>query len=500
VVFLHLLLLSTAFPVAAWQRRSAEHPLTLTGERLVVFGDGLGYYAWLRSLLIDGDWDFDNEFDEHNPLGNEVNQDRTAIGRRANPYAVGPACLWAPAVALTHMALQLGLTTSWPVDGYSLPYQVAVGISGLLVALGMLLCLYGICRAYGQPTQAAWAVAFLILGTTLLNYSAVEVSMGHGYGAAALALLVWYWLRTYGAARPLRWLGVGALVGLAGLMRWQLAALAVLPAGEFALGVWQAWRRRAPLELPARAAQLALAAIAALIVFLPQMIAWKAVYGSWLVAPMSLNHAWLWPRFIPVLFGTDRSLFYWTPLALLALLGCLLGLRSFRESAAAPTVRREALTLLLIAFFAQVYLLASISGRGVYLGSAFGYRSLTEAVILLAPGLTLLLAAIPARRQRWLLAGLLLLIVWNAILMAQYHFDLLPRAAGAGPATLLGNVPELIRSRPVGCVLFLTGPALLALTVFWEVATGGKECDRAGPVGPGWRSSSLTTATTSCWQ
>jgi hypothetical protein len=46
----------------ALQRLEREHE----GEGLVIQCNGLGYYAWLRSLLIDQDWNFDNEFDDHN--------------------------------------------------------------------------------------------------------------------------------------------------------------------------------------------------------------------------------------------------------------------------------------------------------------------------------------------------------------------------------------------------------------------------------------------------
>src|SRR5262249_48387806 len=47
-------------------------PRALTGEGLVVRSDGLGYYAWLRSLLVDGDWSFDNEFDRPNVVPHYV--------------------------------------------------------------------------------------------------------------------------------------------------------------------------------------------------------------------------------------------------------------------------------------------------------------------------------------------------------------------------------------------------------------------------------------------
>ena len=211
-------------------------PHTHNGTAHVIAGDGLGYYAWLRSLLIDGDWSFDNEFDEHNPYGESVPapEARTELGRRSNPFSVGPACVWSLTVVPGHLlvrALQ-GYGLPWAADGYSLPYQLLVGGTSLFFSLVGLLLLYGVCRQYAQPVQAALAAALLTLGTTIVYYGAVEVSMGHGLGTAALAALVYYWLKSYGSERPGRWLVVGGLVGLAALLRWQLAAFALLPIGE----------------------------------------------------------------------------------------------------------------------------------------------------------------------------------------------------------------------------------------------------------------------------
>src|SRR5581483_794509 len=100
------------------------------GEGLVIQWNGLGYYAWLRSLLIDGDWDFDNEFDEHNLYHQYVPPPtyRTPLDRRANQWSVGPACLWALTVVPGHWVLKAlnGGFGPWAADGYSLPYQLLV--------------------------------------------------------------------------------------------------------------------------------------------------------------------------------------------------------------------------------------------------------------------------------------------------------------------------------------------------------------------------------------
>jgi hypothetical protein len=130
LVVLAELALFAAVRYVWWQARAPERPLTLTGEGFAVRGDGLGYYAWLRSLLIDGDWDFANEFDEHNALGDDVRIGLTELGRRENPFSVGPACAWSLGVVPVHLFLEYHRDLPWPADGYSLPYQLASAASG----------------------------------------------------------------------------------------------------------------------------------------------------------------------------------------------------------------------------------------------------------------------------------------------------------------------------------------------------------------------------------
>jgi hypothetical protein len=441
------------------------------GEGLVIRCDGHGYYAWLRSLLFDGDWSFDNEFDDHNPLGDWVPpaSPPTAARLRPNPWPVGPACTWAVAVIPTHLCLailqQCGACPA--MEGYELPYQLAVGGTTVLASLLGLGFLYGICRWYARPARAALAAAFLTLGTTIIYYAAIEVSMAHGLATVAVAGLIWYWLITYGSDRAGRWLAVGCLVGVAALMRWQLITFALLPAGEC---LWTCRRRwSARLSMAGPMARLALAGLGAAVSFMPQAAAWRVVYGNWLVMPMATSQNWFCPAWGPVLTSLDRGLFYWTPLPLLALAGfcCRPGQRPVvGKAAGGGPDRDEPLRLLLAAFILQVYVIASLWGEGVYLGASFGFRHVTEALTALAPGLAILLER---ARRRWfcVLGGLLcLLVFWNLLLIAQYRYGLLPAAGGAGPRTLLANAGQLIVRKKLLLVgQVFAGPLLLWLLV-----------------------------------
>jgi Dolichyl-phosphate-mannose-protein mannosyltransferase len=469
------LLLCVQYHRQRWERVvsrrvfSKEH----VGEGLVIQWNGLGYYAWLRSLLIDGDWDFDNEFDEHNLYGHYVPppQFRTPLGRRANQWSVGPACLWAVTVVPGHFFLKAsgGSLGPWATDGYSLPYQLFVGVTSLLVALLGLAFLYGICRTQARPARAALAAVLLTLGTTVVYFNAIEISLPHGLGTTLLAGLVWYWLTTYGSLRPGRWFLVGILIGAAALVRWQLATFAVLPTAEGVLASRRSWRT---------AALAGLAAAGVVASFLPQVIAWRCVYGAWLVNPMQgVNYHWLTPSFWAILCSQDRSLFYWTPLTFVAFAGAIGGgLVPSAPSAPTPRPRGggEGRTILALAFLIQVYALAGMWGRaellettrnygGVFLARSYGFRDLTESLVVLAPGLAWLLERAPPWRFR-VLAGLgLLLVAWNLLLVSLYTHEMIPAMEGASPSVLLTQTAALVRNTPLTLLQALGVPVLIGL-------------------------------------
>ena len=61
--------------------------------------DAPGYYVYLRSIAIDRDLDFANEWRRWGFPELPV----TATGRRTNLYAIGPAIAWSPFFAAAHL-------------------------------------------------------------------------------------------------------------------------------------------------------------------------------------------------------------------------------------------------------------------------------------------------------------------------------------------------------------------------------------------------------------
>jgi hypothetical protein len=247
-----------------------------------------------------------------------------------------------------------------------------------------------------------------------------------------------------------------------------LISFAVLPVGEALLACLQASRSRLGRLL----LRLGSTGLGAILAFSPQLVAWHCVYGHWLVSPMPLAHNWLSPSLWEVLGAQNRSLFYWTPLTALACAGYLYAFRPRRRCYAgrAPdpqieSTSRAPLALLAGAFVVQVYLLASIRGRGVFLGSAYGFRQLTETMVTLAAGLALLLDRATPRGYRWLCGLGCVLALWNLLLISQYCYYLIPVDAGASPGRLLANLIPLLFRKPhvvlgQAMALALLGPLL----------------------------------------
>jgi hypothetical protein len=91
--------------------------------------------------------------------------------------------------------------------------------------------------------------------------------------------------------------------------------------------------------------------------------------------------------------------------------------------------------------------LSSLWGSGVYLGVAYGFRHLTESIVLLAPGLALVIDRLPVRLARCIVALCCLCALWNLILIAEYRYGLLPADSGGDLFTMLANAIKLTQRK-----------------------------------------------------
>ena len=413
--------------------------------------DGKQYYMQLRSIVIDGDLNFYNEFAYYHPSAFRMDPELAAMtpgGYIKTWFPIGAPLLCAP-FYLAGLAASLVLSNcGFPLaaNGYSYPEVLAYILASTCFGLAGLMICFEIARRYFGSRASLPAVIFIWLGSPVLAYLYLEPSMAHSASIFSVALFLILWLDWRGSFTPLRSFSLGLLWGLAVMVRYQDALFVLFPLYSIFASAFGS-RRLSPGRV---LLLLSLLLLGGLVSLSPQMILWKAHYGSFLAVPQGRGFfTFLSPAVWSVLFSSYHGLYSWTPILLIASIGVVALLR----------VDRPVAVIFLVIFCLQVYF-SSIS-KDWWGGWAFGARrfiSFTPAFIL---GLAALLGA--RRRLTVALLAVLcsLLVIWNMLFIYQYYTMKLPFGGNVSLISVAGNQwPSLCEL--AGASLRFFSPGLLA--------------------------------------
>lgn len=401
-------------------------------------GDGHMMYLMARSTALDGDWRFDNDLAR---FGDPWRMRTTRTGRKGIVHPIGPALVWTPLIWIAQAGAVIAdaLGARIELHGYTLWHQRLVFLSSVIAACGAALLGARLARRLlGGAWAAAYGAACVLLGTSLTYYATYMPSYSHALDALACAAFLGYWAYSVGRCDRRRWLVLGLLLGIAALIRVQemamgvvvvleVAAQTVRGRGWHAVGRW--WLGGA----------LALAVTA--VVFVPQLVEWQLVFGSFTGLPQGAKFTrFEAPMIGEVLFSPRNGWFSTTPIAYAAVLGLL----------ALP--RRAALVAagLLAAVALQVYLNSTVLDW--WAGAAFGQRRMCNVTLPMIVGLAALLwrAGRLARRlpvwARHAIAWAVLapLVAWNLMRVGELRGGV-PASEGVVPVCC-DRVPRPLRA------------------------------------------------------
>jgi hypothetical protein len=467
---LQVLLLAATIGVGVWRLRGRIHvrrwEWVLAGVWLLstaaffsptVRIDGTEYYAYVRSLFIDGDWHFINELD---PALTPFRTGNFAIhvtptGYTPNLASVGPALLWMPFWLVGHAITLLGnaVGIGWVPDGYAPPYVVLVTLATALMGLVSMLGCYWITRRWVSAPLAALTAITIYFGSNLLYYAQFEGSFAHSQSAATATMFTLAALRLGEQPTMRRWIGLGLATGAMIVTYWITAFLLVVPLLLMLPHLFRRvgkadWRGAGHLFGGA-----AVAALVALVVFSPQMVAWKLIYGNWLSAPHGTDY--ITPRNIKlalVLFSPLYGTAWWTPAFFAGLLGSIWF-----------AIRRPSPGIALFVA-AAIYIGYNASILRWWAGGSFGMRRFSALAPMFAVGL----ATIFWNLRRWPALVVALggaLSGWGTIMTVRYVNYSIPhdpdvlgelplRGLMLNPlGTSLGSLTTVIRNAWVGSYL-----------------------------------------------
>jgi len=303
--------------------------------------DEVQYFSYLRSLYFDRDVSFENEYRyfydrkiaQSAGFHETFLERETAAGRRVNYGTLGSAILWSPFYAAADAWTRA--TGDYEANGFTAPYVRAVAYGSAFYGCLAVLLSIRAARLLGGARGAFGAGLAVWLGTPLLFYMYVAPPFSHACSAFAVALFVNVWLhvrRTWTAGGAF---ALGLCAALLAMVREQDVFLALGPAVDF---VWSArstslgalGNRRASAQARQALIVGALAGVIGTILgYLPQLLAYNALNGY----PGPAEHVqrkmyWYAPHGLQVLASPHHGLFFWTPLAVLAVVGLFFQLQS----------------------------------------------------------------------------------------------------------------------------------------------------------------------------
>jgi hypothetical protein len=397
---------------AIYSRANAPSPIR---------SDGYSYYVYLPSWLLHGDSTL-NAVARTMPGGEFP--DFTAIrrwpgtDRWVNPHPIGEAVLIAPFFAAAHLVTRLTHATP---DGFSFYYQHGAGLAGVVYMLaGLSLVRALLLRHFRPPVVLATLVA-MTWGTNLFHYGVYDSVFSHIYSFFLIALLLvlteTWWERPDS--------GISVALGLTGgvmVLTRHTNALFLMMIPLYGVTTIRAMRTRVA-EIGRRWRPVLIAAAVATAAVLPQLMIYKYATGRWFISPYgALEGGFTFgsPHLFDVLFGTEKGLFFWSPILLFAVAGWIVA-SGWAEMLMWPAAAILSINTFLIA-----------SWFDWQFGGSYSHRAFTDGFALVAVFMASGFAWIGQRRQLAPKAAAavcaLLAVSLSVAQMIQYWIGVLPIA------------------------------------------------------------------------
>jgi hypothetical protein len=356
--------------------------------------DAVGLYAYLPSVVIDGDLRFENQLQAQfrgtlpEGYGEQSDGEGWAVSARRNRWPVGVALTLSPAFVVAHgLSHLLHAMTGWDAfepNGYTTLYFVfcvalamAIGAAGMIVADRLLTERY---HLSGRATAAA--VLTWWLGTNYLWFFVREPLVAHMIGASLVTFAAYLLHRIDVESREgtLVWWHLPALaffLALAVACRFTNALFAPLAICAVFIIARHRLLKRAMMQVPLVALAAAPLVVQAIILHL---MSGQVVQRT----PQALGYPrwerfyWSDPALFLSLFSSRRGLFFWTPVLLLSAWGL------FRYAVRDRGWRDPLIVSLLMSAAALWYVNAS--WYAWWLGNSVGNRGFIELGVLFIAG------------------------------------------------------------------------------------------------------------------
>jgi hypothetical protein len=249
------------------------------GTEATISWDVSGYYMYLPAFLIYKDakkCSFkDSVIQKYYPTPDFQQAFQHASGNYVMKYSSGQAIMMLPFFLTAHLFAKI---SSYTADGFSYPYQIAIGLGMLVYAFIGLWYLRKVLLTYFSDTVTAITITAIVLASNYFNYAAIDGAMTHNTLFTIYCVLLYTTIRFTQQPSYFKAIAIGSLCGLAGLIRPTEVITVLIPV---------LWGMQNFKELKERIVanwrHYTLMAVAFCLVISIQPLYWKWTTGEWIV-------------------------------------------------------------------------------------------------------------------------------------------------------------------------------------------------------------------------
>jgi hypothetical protein len=390
-------------------------------------GDSIIYYSYLRSIVIDRDLNFENEysffagqtskFSGYSKLHSQPPRDES--GRYPMKQPIGTIISWIPFFILGHLiafATFLFTNDHSLLNGFTQIEYYLTSVSSIFYSFAAFYLIYKfILRFISTKETTALIASFLAAMATPITYYILFLpTYSHAVSLFWCSAFTVHFITGWEDAKLGKMFFVisGFLYGMAVSTRFQDIALVVIPAVFILADLF-----RGKVRFTGKVPKMILFLLVFLIALSPQLYVNYYLHGSLLKLgyeeisfPFLLN-----PKILYTLFSVEKGLFVWTPVTALALIGIFL-------------IKDQRTVIAMISFF-MIELYAISAYYYFNQGDSFSIRMLGNYAFIFAFGLSAIIDRYWERKSM-IFATSIFFVILNFTLMILFAFRVLGRPYG----------------------------------------------------------------------
>lgn len=306
------LLIAFAFTVLTTQKINNR---IAGNDTCLCANDGFGYYMYLPSIInrgeieINTNWaqDIQNTYCDSNLIYQIV---QSKIDKPINIYHIGLSYIKLPSYIIAHT---ISKNTSYPTDGFSLPYYISHYLNALFFILLGLHYLRKLLLLYTSELNTSLIILVAYFGTNMYATFSIQADLPHLYLFTLNTIFI-YHLMQYISNTKYRDLIITLIVfGIATAIRPTQAVLGIIPLIllqkklGFNLRLWK---------------QILLFPLASILFNIPQFLYWKYLGGEWVIPNLHTEDIVLIdPNTLDFLFSFRKGWFLYSPVFILLIPG-----------------------------------------------------------------------------------------------------------------------------------------------------------------------------------